>query len=246
MINLQGDERVDDLQYKGLKIIQKIKGFCFGIDAVLLAGFVDAKCGDKIADLGTGTAIIPILIAGYTKAKYIAGLEIQKEVAEMATRSVEMNDLSDKIDIINGDIKSVDAYLPKSTFDIVISNPPYVKNGGGLLNDNDTKTISRHEVLCAFSDVAVAASILLRSGGSFYLIHRPERLVDILCDLRKNMLEPKLIKFIHPNEGKAPNLVLIKAIKNGGPELKILNPFYLYDNEGNYIGGFEKMRGGIF
>lgn len=246
MVNVLNDERVDDLQYKGLKVIQKIKGFCFGIDAVLLAGFVDVKCGDKIADLGTGTAIIPILIAGYTKAKYIAGLEIQKDVSEMATRSVIMNDLSDRIEIINGDIKSVEDYLPKSTFDIVISNPPYVKKGGGLLNDNDTKTISRHEVSCTFPDVALSASKLLRPGGAFYLIHRPERLVDILCDLRNKMLEPKLIKFIHPNEGKAPNLVLIKAMKNGGSELKILKPFYLYDNEGNYMGGFENIRGGIF
>lgn len=232
-VQLKDTERIDDLQMKGLKLIQDTTGFCFGIDAVLLANFAKVKKGANVCDLGTGTGIIPILIAGKSEAKNIVGVEIQEEVYEMATRSVKLNDLEDRVRIVNADIKTIDKELEVHGYHVVTSNPPYMHEGG-IKNPNDKKMISRHEVKCTLEDVIRAASRLTMPKGKFFMIHRPIRLVDISTLGRKYNLEPKQIQFIHPRAGKAPNLVLVEFVKDGRPELKILDPLYVYGEDGNY------------
>lgn len=232
-VQLKETERIDDLQMKGLKLIQDTTGFCFGIDAVLLANFAKVKKGANVCDLGTGTGIIPILIAGKSEAKNIVGVEIQEEVYEMATRSVKLNDLDDRVKIVNADIKTIDTELEVHGYHVVTSNPPYMHEGG-IKNPNDKKMISRHEVKCTLEDVIRAASRLTMPKGKFFMIHRPIRLVDISTLGRKYNLEPKQIQFVHPRAGKAPNLVLVEFVKDGRPELKILDPLYVYGEDGNY------------
>ena len=237
------DETVEDLQYNGLRIIQKKTGFRFGCDAVLLSGFVEIKNNHDIIDFGTGTGIIPILLAGYTKSGKITGIEIQSELADMAKRSVLMNGLEDRISIREADLKETSSIFGKAVFDTVVSNPPYMKCGTGAVSENESKLISRHEYKCVFDDIAREASLLLKPGGSLYLVHRPNRLTEIICKLKEYGLEPKKIRFVHPRAEKAPNLFLIKALKGGKEDLKILDPFYIYDKDGNFCGGFEDIRG---
>lgn len=232
-IPLKETERIDDLQLKGLKLIQDKNGFCFGVDAVLLANFAKVKKGANVADLGTGTGIIPILIAGKSEAKNIVGVEIQEDVYEMATRSVKLNSLEDRVKIINTDIKTVDKELEINNYHVVTSNPPYM-HADGIKNPNDKKAISRHEVKCNLEDVIKAASRLVMPRGKFFMIHRPTRLVDIITLGRKYRLEPKVIRFVHPKPKKAPNLVLVEFVKDGKPELKILDPLYVYGEDGEY------------
>ena len=203
------------------------------MDAVLLSGFADAKSGENVLDLGTGTGIVPILIAGKSQASKIIGVEIQEEVYEMATRSVKLNDLEERVEIVNADIKEIDKVLEVNGYHVVTSNPPYM-HMDGIKNPNDKKAISRHEVKCNLEDVIRAASRLTMPRGKFFMIHRPIRLVDILTLGRKYNMEPKQIQFIHPRAGKAPNLVLVEFMKDGKPELKILDPLYVYGEDGNY------------
>lgn len=235
------EERIDDLQYKGLKIIQKTQGFCFGVDAVLLANFADVKKGAKVLDLGTGTGIIPLLLAGKTEARWIMGVEIQDAMAEMARRSVELNQLEHRIQILEGDLKSIYEKLELSSFDVVVSNPPYMNAGGGLVNPMDTKAISRHEILCDLEDVIRTSSKLLRPGGQFALVHRPERLVDILCTMRQYKIEPKYLRMVHPSPYKKANLILVKGSRGGNPQLKMLDPLYVYDGEGKFSKEIQEI-----
>ncbi len=232
-VKIKDTERIDDIQLKGLRLIQDTTGFCFGVDAVLLANFAKVKRNAKVVDLGTGTGIIPILIAGKSEAKEIIGIEIQEQVYEMASRSVLLNDLQDRVKIVNGDIKTIDQMLEVNTFDVVTSNPPYMHNNG-IKNPNDKKAISRHEVKCNLEDVIRSSSRLLKDLGKFYMIHRPTRLIEIITLARQYKLEPKQIQFIHPKQGKAPNIMLVQFTKGGRPDLKILDPLYVYDENGNY------------
>jgi len=233
-IEILDNERVDDLQYKGLKIIQKKDGFCFGVDAVLLANFADVAKGAKVMDLGTGTGIIPILIAGKTQARHITGLEIQEDMVEMASRSVSMNGLEERIRIVHGDIRNIKELFDPSSFDVVVTNPPYMNRGGGLVNPSDAKAIARHEILCTLEDVIAGAARLLKVGGQLAMVHRPDRLVDIIWLMRKYKIEPKYIRFVHPAPYKRANLLLIKGSRGGNPQLKMLDPLYIYDDKGNY------------
>ena len=228
------DERIDDLQYKGLKIIQKTRGFCFGMDAVLLSHFAKVSCNDVVLDLGTGTGIVPILIAGHTDAKKIVGVEIQTEISDMAKRSVKMNNLQDRIEIINDDLKNIDLYIKHNSFDVVTTNPPYVKYNGGIVNEFSMKAISRHEIKCCLEDVVKVASKLLKYNGKFCMVNRPDRLADIVTLMRKYKLEPKNMRFVYPNKSKDSNLLLIKGIKGAKPELKVDKPLYIYDDHGNF------------
>ncbi|HOM02508.1 MAG TPA: tRNA1(Val) (adenine(37)-N6)-methyltransferase [Acetivibrio sp.] len=242
-IKLYENERIDDLQCKGLKIIQKKDGFCFGLDAVLLANFADIKKGDAVIDLGTGTGIISILIAGKTEAKSVTGLEIQEEMAEMAQRSVELNNIGDRVKIVCGDIKNSVEMFGASKFNVVVTNPPYMNQGGGLLNISDTKAISRHEIKCTLEDVIKASSKLLVPGGQFAMVHRPDRLVDIVWLMRKYSIEPKYLQFVHPAPHKKANLLLIKGARQGGVQLKMMEPLYVYDENGNYSKEIDNIYG---
>ncbi len=243
MVTIKDKERIDDLQLNGLKLIQNTEKFCFGVDAVLLSDFADVKRNSKVLDIGTGTGIIPVLLAGKTKAAKIVGLEIQEEMAEMAARSVLLNELSDKLEIIHGDIKLYTQYFGKSSFDVVVSNPPYTNKGCGLVNPMDSKAISRHEILCSLEDVVSAAAALLSPGGQLAMVHRPERLADIICSMRNNGIEPKYLRLVQPKPGKKPNMLLIKGNRGGNPELKVMEPLYVYNSDGTYSDEINKIYG---
>lgn len=228
------DERIDDLQRNGYRIIQKKKGFCFGMDAVLLSGFAQVKEGEVAVDLGTGTGIIPILLEAKTKGKHFTGLEIQKEVAEMAERSVQLNHLEDRVDIVRGDIKEASRLFGKASFDVVTSNPPYMNDNHGLKNPDLPKAIARHEVFCTLDDVCREVSLLLRSGGRFYMVHRPHRLAEIITALKTYRLEPKRMKLVHPFADKDANMVLIEAVRGGRSMMKVEAPVIVYQKPGVY------------
>ena len=228
------DERIDDLQRNGYRIIQKKKGFCFGMDAVLLSGFAQVKEGEVAVDLGTGTGIIPILLEAKTNGKHFTGLEIQEEVAEMAGRSVRLNQLEDRVDIVRGDIKEASRLFGKASFDVVTSNPPYMNDNHGLKNPDLPKAIARHEVFCTLDDVCREASLLLKSGGRFYMVHRPHRLVEIITALKTYKLEPKRMKLVHPFVDKEANMVLIEAVRGGRSMMKVEAPIIVYREPGVY------------
>ena len=228
------DERIDDLQRNGYRIIQKKKGFCFGMDAVLLSGFAQVKEGEVAVDLGTGTGIIPILLEAKTKGKHFTGLEIQEEVAEMAGRSVRLNHLENRVDIVRGDIKEASRLFGKASFDVVTSNPPYMNDNHGLKNPELPKAIARHEVFCTLDDVCREASLLLKSGGRFYMVHRPHRLAEIITALKTYKLEPKRMKLVHPFVDKEANMVLIEAVRGGRSMMKVEAPIIVYREPGVY------------
>ena len=233
---LKDNERLDDLQINNLKIIQNKDGFCFGIDSILLSEFArDIRKGSSVIDLGTGTGIIGFLLLAKTEIKDITGIEVQPEVAEMASRSIVMNNLEKKFKIINCNVKDILANVNRESFDVVVTNPPYKKINTGGKNDNEKKMISRHEILADIFDFIQSAKLVLKDKGCLYMIHRPERLSDIICGLRENKLEPKKIRMVYSREDSdEAKLVLIKAVKNGGEFLKIEKPLYIYKNNGEY------------
>jgi len=217
----KGHERIDDLQCGGYFIIQDPKRFCFGIDAVCLSNFAVIKKGERVLDLGTGTGIIPILLCAKTDGLHFTGLEIQPESVDMARRSVEMNNLSGRIQIDEGDLKEAVVLYGAAVFDVVTVNPPYMNSGGGVLNENSAKAIARHEVKCTLADVVKISARLLKTGGRLYMVHRPHRLVDVICTLREAKLEPKTIQFVQSTPEHAPSLIMIEAIDCGNPMVKI-------------------------
>lgn len=231
---IEPQERVDDLHRNGYRIIQDPKRFCFGIDAVLLSGFADVKKQEVMLDLGTGTGILPILLEAKTEGSHFTGLEIQPESAQMAERSVLLNELQGKISIVEGDIKEVTSYFPSASFDVVTSNPPYMQDGGGLRNEFSPKAIARHELLCNLEDVIKGAAKMLKPKGRFYMVHRPNRLTDIFVLLRQYHLEPKRLRFVHSYIDKEPSMLLVEASRGGKPMVKVEKPFIVYEKEGTY------------
>lgn len=240
---LKDNERIDDLERNGYKIIQRSDGFCFGMDAVLLSGFVQVKPGEKVLDLGTGTGIIPILLEAKTKGAYFAGLEIQEEIADMARRSVCLNHLEKKIHIITGDIKQAEKWFSKSSFDVVTSNPPYIRGEHGLKNPGEIKAISRHELLCTLEDVIREAGNLVKPGGRVYLVYRPHRLIELISVLTRFNLEPKRIKFVHPFADREANMVLLEAVRGGGASLKVESPVIVFKEPGVYSEEIRSVYG---
>ena len=233
-------ERIDDLQYKGLKIIQNTEGFCFGVDSVLLTEFArDMKKNKTIVDLGTGTGIIGILLSKKVEASKIMGVEIQKDVANMAKKSVELNNLQNIMQILNEDVKNLS--LEKNSFDYVVTNPPYKKKGTGIINREDKQIISRHETTVNLEEWIKVASQLLKDNGAIYMVHRPERLNEIIENLRKYRLEPKRIRFVYPKVNKNSNLVLIKAVKYANSFLKVEKPLIIYNEDGTYTDEILKI-----
>jgi len=233
-VKLFEGERIDELHRKGYRIIQDPKRFCFGMDAVLLSGFANVKEGECALDLGTGTGIIPILLEAKTKGKHFTALEIQPESADMARRSVMMNNLTDKIEVCEGDIKEAKSIFAGQLFDVVTSNPPYMNTNHGLVSQGSPKAIARHEILCTLDDVVKAASDCLKVGGRFYLVHRPHRLVEIFSACTKYKLEPKRMRMVQPYDGKEPNMVLIECAKCGGSMIKVEPPLIVYEQVNQY------------
>lgn len=236
-------ERIDDLGIKGYRIIQKEQGFCFGMDAVLLSDFASVRDGGRVLDLGTGTGILPILMEAKTKASYLAGLEIQSEMAKMAKRSVQLNHLESKIEIVEGDIKEASAIFSHDSFDVITSNPPYMIGQHGLVNPSDTKAVARHEILCTFSDISDAARKLLKNRGKLFLVHRSFRLAEILNQLSKDGLEPKRIRFVHPYQEKESNIFLLEAVKGGKSRMVIEPPLIVYKAPNQYTAEIYKIYG---
>ena len=230
---INGNEKLDDLNLNGYKIIQDPNKFCFGMDSVLLCDFcIDKiKTSDLVIDLGCGNGIICILLAAKKNINKIIGLEIQKECVDLAKRNILFNDLKDKIKIIHGDIKKISRFrFLKNKFDIVITNPPYLAyKKSSLINKNKSKAIARHEILCNLEDIILNACYLLKDKGKFFMIHRAQRMTDIFYIMRKYNLEPKKIKLIHKDINSAAQMFLIQGVKNAGCYLKIEKPIIIYD-----------------
>ncbi|MDE5966418.1 MAG: tRNA1(Val) (adenine(37)-N6)-methyltransferase [Lachnospiraceae bacterium] len=229
MNDLLPDERLDDLQCRGYHIIQNTKSFCFGMDAVLLANFAAGaiKKGQQVLDMGSGTAVIPILLAAKTEAAQLIGLEIQTASVEMSKRSVSLNELNDRITIVEGDIREAGNLFPAASFHAITCNPPYMTASHGLHNPYAPKNIARHEILCTLEDVVKNAAGLLVPGGSFYMVHKPFRLAEIMSVLLAYHLEPKRMQLVHPYVDKEPNMVLLQAVRGGKSRIQIEPPLIL-------------------
>ncbi len=232
--NLLENERIDDLQKNGYRIIQNPEKFCFGMDAVLLSGFAKVKAGENALDLGTGTGIIPILLEAKTQGEHFTGLEIQEESADMARRSVALNGLEEKIEIVTGDIKDASERFGASSFDVITTNPPYMIGQHGLKNGNEAKTIARHEVLCDLEDILRESSRLLKEHGRFYMVHRPFRLAEILSAMVQYRIEPKRMRLVYPYIDKEPNMVLIEGLRGGRSRMTVEKPLIVYKEPGVY------------
>ena len=242
-VELKAGERIDELQRNGYQIIQNENGFCFGMDAVLLSGFAKVKKGENALDLGTGTGIIPILLEAKTEGRHFTGLEIQETSADMAQRSVCLNDLNEKVEIVRGDIKEAADLFGKASFDVVTSNPPYMTGQHGLVNPDMPKAVARHEILCTLEDVIGQASALLKENGRFYMVHRPFRLAEIMVTMSRYRLEPKRMKLVYPFVDKEPNMVLIEGLKGGRPRVTVEKPLIVYEKPGVYTSEIYDIYG---
>lgn len=242
-IELKENERLDDLQRNHYRIIQNSDTFCFGMDAVLLSGFAQVKPEETVLDMGTGTGIIPLLLAAKTESSHITGLEIQEESVDMAQRSVALNGLKERVHILQGDIKTASEKFGCSVFDVITCNPPYMIGGHGLKNPEGAKALARHEILCTFEDVAREAAKMVKPGGKFFLVHRPFRLAEIIVTLTKYRLEPKRMQLVYPFLEKAPNMVLIEAARGGNSYLTVEKPLIIYESPGVYTPEIYEIYG---
>ncbi len=260
-VSLKDGERIDELQRNGYGIIQNTGAFCFGMDAVLLSGFACVRKAETVMDLCTGTGIVPILLEAKTGGRRFIGIEIQEEMAEMAARSVRLNGLEEKVTILHGDLRELlggnapetaskgdagDSALLQSLLgktDVVTVNPPYMKEMHGLQNPEDALAIARHEVKCTLEDVCGAAARLLRSGGRFYMVHRPQRLAEIITVLKGKRLEPKRLKFVHPYIDREANMVLIEAVRDGRTECRVEKPLIVYKEKDVYTDEIYDIYG---
>ena len=219
------NERIDDLMRDGLKLIQNTDIFCFGMDAVLLSTYARAGKKDRVLDIGST----------------YSALEIQEGSAQLARRNVELNHLEDRISVIKGDIKEASTIFGEASFNVVTSNPPYMNENHGIVNPDSAKAIARHELLCSLDDVIREASRCLKSKGKMYMVHRPNRLVDIFDTMRKYHLEPKRMRLVYPYVNKAANMVLIEAVKGGNSQLIVEEPLIVYKTDGTYTDALLKM-----
>ncbi len=238
MTVLQKGETLDDLQ-NGFHILQSETGYHFGMDAVLLADYVRVRPDERILDLGCGNGILPLLLAARHTDVCITGLEIQRESVELARRSVAYNHLEDRISLAEGDIREAVSRFGAASFDVLVSNPPYMIASHGKLNPNRQVAVARHEVSCTFEDLARTSAGLLRDHGRLYLVHRPFRLAEILDTLRSYKLEPKRMRLVHPFIGKEANMVLIEAVRGGNPRMTVEPPLIVYEAPGVYT---EEVR----
>ena len=241
-VEIKNDENIDDLQLNGLMLIQKKDGFKFGVDAVLLSDFANVKKKHKVIDLCTGTGIIPFLLYGKYNPSSIKGIEIQEDMVEMANRSVELNKINN-IEFIHSDLKDIKFLKTLEKADVVTVNPPYKLSNAGIVNPSDKLSIARQEGLCELENVIEASRVLLKDNGRLFMVHRPERLADIITLMRKYKIEPKRIRMVHPNKNKAPNIVLIEGQRDGGAFLKWDNPIYVYNEDGSYSDQINEIYG---
>lgn len=235
------NETLDDLQLKGIHIIQKKNNFRFGVDAILLSNFARLKDKESAIDLCTGTGIVPLVLAGKTNSNSIRGIEIQRDMVDMANRSVEYNKLNNRVNFINGDLTDLEFIKKLSKVNVVTVNPPYKLKNSGISNAVYEVAIARHEICCNLEDVIISAKLLLNQSGRFYMVHRPDRLVDILTLMRKHKIEAKRIKLVQPAPNKAPNIVLIEGKNNGGSFLKWEPSLTIHNEDGSYTKELEEI-----
>lgn len=232
--------RLDQIGFGSLKLYQDPSDFCYGVDAVILADFASSSRAENIVDLGCGNGIIPLILSHKTKAKKIVGIEKREDAAKLATLNVELNNLEKRIQIINSDILNID--IESESVDAIVTNPPYVAIGTGQINHcDDSRMTARHETSATLADFCVVASRLLKNKGEIFMVHRPSRTVDVVNSLSNCNLEPKTIRYVSPARGKDPNIMLVKAIKNGGPESLIREPLYVYNSDGTYTDEINKI-----
>ena len=236
-------ERIDELQRNGYRIIQNPEKFCFGMDAVLLSGFARAKKQERCLDLGCGNGIIPILMEAKTEGKHFTGLEIQPESADMASRSVQLNDLQERVHIVNGDIKEAVQIFGAASCHVVTTNPPYMTAQHGLTNVYEAKTIARHEVLCNLEDIIRESARLLMPGGRFYMVHRPFRLAEIISLMVQYRMEPKRMRLVYPYVDREPNMVLIEGLRGGKSRMTVEKPLIVYKEPGKYTDEIYDVYG---
>ena len=243
MVELIGDERLDYLlAEKDMRIIQSPSVFSFSLDAVLLAKFVYVPIQKgNLLDLCSGNGVIPLFLSLRTKGS-ITGVEIQERLFNMAVRSIEYNGLENRLHMIHGDIKEMPSTLGHGKYDIVTCNPPYfITPSNEVINENEHLAIARHEILCTLEDAVKASSELVRQGGKVAFVHRSGRLIDMITLMRKYRLEPKRLQFIYPKKGKEANTLLIEATKDGKPDLKILPPLIVYQDNDEYTTEMRKI-----
>jgi tRNA1Val (adenine37-N6)-methyltransferase len=233
------DETLDHLLPGNIKILQKKKGYRFSIDSILLAHFVRLQEGQKVLDLGTGSGIIPIILATKVKTTEIWGVEIQEELADIAKRNIAMNNLQGCVHIVKVDARNLPDRIGSERFDIVLTNPPYRKIRSGRINPLREKAIARHEIKGSLTDMAKIAFRLLRPKASFYLVYPAVRAADLITYVRESHLEPKRLRLVHPNREKGAQLILVEASKGGGPGVEIHPPLFIHDLNGQYS---EEMR----
>lgn len=219
--------RCEDLGIDNLKIFQDDELFCFGTDSVLLSDFAKAKPKDTVVDLCTGNGIIPILMCAKTKAKKFYGVELQKQSYDLCKENIELNKLADRFEVINADIRDVTKHFKAGSIDVVSCNPPYMNAGAGFLNPDDALAIARHEIKTNLRGVIDAAASILKFGGHFFMVHRADRLCDIISFMREKNIEPKRIAFVHPSPRREPKLILVEGIYGAKPSLKIEAPIYV-------------------
>lgn len=259
-------ERADDTGFGNLRLIQKPEEFCYGVDAVILADFASENAAVSLpsrrlqqgrnscaaenglpdvtaVDLGTGTGIIPLILSHKTSWERLIGVEVQKGSYERALRSVRLNGLGTRLEFINNDVKDFGSLWGnelKGIVDVVTCNPPYTENTGGLKSTNTAKAIARHETTAGLEDFMSCAAGLLKPRGDFFMVHRPSRLVDICCTARKLGLEPKELRFVSPNREAAANIILVHMVKGGGRQLRVLEPLFVYGEDGCYTHELRK------
>ena len=245
MVDILENETLDTLSSSDLKIIQKKDGYRFSLDAVLLADFTSKYILPKtsLLDMGTGSGVIPIILATKFKDIKITALEIQEELCEMAERNIKLNRLENRIKIIKGDIKETEKFFKKGQFDIVVANPPYRSEKSGRINLAHQKAIARHELKCKLTDLVNAGNFLVKTKGRFILIYPPERLTTLLFELKTHSFEPKTIRFIHSTQNGESKMVLIESAKDGKPGVKILQPLVVYKERSKYSDEIKKIYG---
>ena len=237
-------ERIEDIGFGGLKLIQESESFCYGIDAVILADFAYHTCSSfrTAVDLGTGNGIIPFILSSKNESAHFIGVELQEEAVELAKRSCSLNDLGSRIEFVQSDVAEL---TPKTVgnreIDIVTCNPPYFPKGGGIPSSSSSKFIARHETVASVDDFVKAAAVLLNGKGHFFMVHRPSRLVDIFCSCRRHALEPKDVRFVVPRAGELPNIVLIHCTAGGGKELHMMKELCVYGSDGKYSDEIMKI-----
>jgi len=238
---LKENERIDSLQRNGYSIIQNSTRFCFGMDAVLLTEFVNLKKGDRVIDLCTGTGVIPILLCAKSQAEHFEAVEIQEETADMAKRSVILNNLEDRIDVKCEDLNNLKSVFENASFDAVTVNPPYMIPGKALVNPDESKAIARHEIKCTLKDVLSESSRLLKNGGKLFMVHKPERLDEIIVALKEVKLEPKRLRIVYPRIDSKPNMILIEGAKCANAGMIVEKPLIIYDESGKYTREVAKI-----